>query len=98
MFNVIDNNSGLKVDFIVRKNTEFHLNEFKRRERKRLFGFSPWVVSIEDLIISKLNWIQDLKSDTQINDIKNLLSVAGTDKNYISKWCKQLTLNTYNLL
>ena len=33
MFNVIDNESGGKIDFIIRKNTEFHLNEFERRKK-----------------------------------------------------------------
>lgn len=98
MFNVIDNKSGFKIDFIVRKNTEFHLNEFRRRERKTAFGFSPWVVSAEDLIISKLKWIQDLKSDTQISDIKNLLSVPNIDNMYIEEWCNKLNLETYNLI
>ncbi|MEQ8524230.1 hypothetical protein [Gracilimonas sp.] len=98
MFNVIDNDSGFKIDFIVRKNTEFHLNEFKRRERKSAFGFKPWVVTVEDLIISKLKWIQDLKSDTQISDIENLLSVPGIDKDYIKKWCQKLDLITYDLI
>jgi hypothetical protein len=98
MFNVIDNGSGFKIDFIVRKNTDFHRNEFNRRQQKRAFGFKPWVVSIEDLIISKLNWIQDLKSDTQISDIENLLSVPDIDKEYIEKWCEKLNLNTYNLI
>lgn len=98
MFNVIDHDSGYKIDFIVRKNTEFHKNEFNRKERKSAFGFNPWVVSIEDLIISKLKWIQDLKSDTQISDIENLLTVTGVDKDYVKNWCGKLTLNTYNLI
>lgn len=98
MFNVIDNDSGFKIDFIVRKNTEFHRNEFERRERKSAFGFNPWVVSVEDLIISKLKWIQDLKSDTQISDIENLLSVPEIDEKYIKKWCEKLRLNTYELI
>ena len=28
MFNVIDFDSGLKIDFIIRKNTNFHINEY----------------------------------------------------------------------
>lgn len=98
MFNVIDEETSFKIDFIVRKNTAFHINEFKRRERKSAFGFNPWVVSVEDLIIAKLKWIQDLKNDTQISDIDNLLSVPDIDKEYIKKWCKELSLNTYELI
>lgn len=98
MFNVIDQETSFKVDFIVRKNTAFHINEFERRERKTVFGVKAWVVTAEDLIISKLKWIQDLKSDQQISDIENLLTVPDVDTAYIKKWCKELNLNTYSLI
>jgi len=98
MFNVIDYESGQKIDFILRKNTEFHLHEFERKVRTDAYGFDVWIVSIEDLIISKLNWIQQLQSDTQINDIKNLLENPDLDRTYLKDWIGQLHLNTFNLL
>jgi len=98
MFNVIDNETSFKIDFIIRKNTEFHINEFERRIRKTVFGVKTWVVTVEDLIISKLKWTQDLKSEQQILDIENLLSVPGIDMEYVKKWCKELNLNTYSLI
>jgi hypothetical protein len=98
MFNVIDFESGEKIDFIVRKNTEFHYNEFERRIRTNAFGFEVWVVSIEDLIISKLNWIQQIQSDMQIGDIRSLLENASIDKDYLIKWVNRLSLNTFDLL
>ncbi|MEX0720545.1 MAG: DUF6036 family nucleotidyltransferase [Balneolaceae bacterium] len=98
MFNIIDNTSGVKIDFIIRKNSKFHLNEFKRRKKVSYFGFDVWVVSKEDLIISKLKWIQDLQSDTQLNDIKNLLSIDDMDREYVKYWCEELNLQTYGVL
>ena len=98
MFNVIDFESGEKIDFIVRKNTEFHLNEFERRQQVAVFGFSVWVVSLEDLIISKLNWIQQIQSDTQMNDIRNLLENQDLNEEYLKMWIRKLNLNTFNLL
>ncbi len=98
MFNVIDEQTSFKIDFIIRKNTPFHINEFERRVSKKIFGVDVWVVTIEDLIISKLKWIQDLKSDQQISDVENLLSVSDVDITYIKKWCKELNLNTYSLI
>lgn len=65
---------------------------------KKIFGVDVWVVTLEDLIISKLKWIQDLKSDQQISDVENLLSVSDVDITYINKWCKELNLNTYSLI
>lgn len=98
MFNVIDFESGQKIDFIMRKYTPFHLNEFERKHRTNAYGFDVWIVSIEDLIISKLNWIQVLQSDTQMQDIENLLETESVDMLYVKKWCKALNLNTFNLL
>jgi len=34
-----------------------------------------WMVSAEDLIVSKIEWIQQLQSDKQIQDIKILLTL-----------------------
>ncbi len=98
MFNVIDFKTNFKIDFIVRKNTAFHINEFERRQASKAYGFHTWIVSIEDLVLSKIQWIQVLQSDTQINDIKNLLKNPILDKDYVKQWCKEMNLKTFNLL
>jgi hypothetical protein len=98
MFNVIDYGSGLKIVFIVRKNTEYRLHEFIRRKKEKIENFEVWMVSPEDLIISKLEWIQQLQSNKQMADISNLLSLPQIDKDYIMVWCKKLNLNTFDLL
>lgn len=97
MFNVIDHKTGFKVDFILKKDTEYRNFEFSRRRREPIADFQVWIVSPEDLIISKIDWIQQYQSDKQFNDIQNLLAVPGIDLNYILTWCKKLHLNTFNL-
>jgi len=96
MFNVIDNKTGYKVDFVVRKDSKYRELEFARKLKKNIQGKSVWVVSAEDLVISKIDWIQQLQSPKQINDIENLLDSKGIDKVYILKWCNNLKLNTFN--
>ena len=98
MFNVIDFETGYKIDFIVRKNSEYRQLEFSRRIRTDDYGFDVWIVSIEDLIISKIAWIQELQSDRQIDDIQNLLKNPTADKEYIKKWCEKLDFKTFNLI
>jgi hypothetical protein len=106
MFNVIDFESGYKIDFesgykidfIIRKNSDYRQLEFSRRTITNAYGFDVWIVSIEDLIISKVAWIQELQSDWQIDDIKNLLQNPIADKSYIQKWCQSLNFNTFNLI
>jgi len=98
MFNVIDHRTGLKIDFIVRKDTEYRQLEFSRRIRKEIDDIPVWIVTPEDLAISKIGWIQQLQSDRQAGDIKLLLDLPGIDKNYIISWCRTLNFQTFNLM
>ncbi|MCU0350718.1 MAG: hypothetical protein MUF43_07810 [Flavobacterium sp.] len=97
MFNVIDNRTGYKADFIILKDTEYRQLEFGRRKRNAILGFEAWIVAIEDLIISKLIWTQELQSNRQLEDIKNLLDNPSVDREYLKLWCKKLNLNTFHL-
>ncbi len=97
MFNIIHHDSGQKVDFIIRKSSPFHIEEFNRRVNNYDYGFNLYIATPEDLIISKLIWIQLLTSDTQLRDIQNLLTLPKIDNDYINKWVIQLKLKTFGL-
>lgn len=93
MFNIIHNEQVFKIDFIVRKDDEYRLVEFKRKQRICLDDVSIWIVSPEDLIISKLFWAKDSLSEIQIRDVKNLLlTVHQLDLDYIREWIDKLNL------
>lgn len=85
LFNLIHNESVIKVDCIIRKSTAFRLNEFQRRQRVKLRDFETWIVSKEDLILSKLFWAKDSHSEFQLRDVKSLL-LTGCDHKYIENW------------
>jgi hypothetical protein len=91
LFNLIHNESVIKVDCIVRKQTKYHLNEFNRRQRIRIQDFETWIVSKEDLILSKLFWAKDSRSELQLRDVKNLVA-TGCDHAYIGQWTAELGL------
>jgi hypothetical protein len=91
LFNLIHNESVIKVDCIVRKQTEYRLNEFNRRQRIKIQDFETWIVSKEDLILSKLFWAKDSRSELQLRDVKNLVS-TGCDRAYIERWTEELGL------
>ncbi len=93
MFNIIHNELVLKVDFIIRKDSVYRRTEFQRRQRIQFADTEIWIVSPEDLIISKLCWAKDSLSEMQLNDVKNLFrSVKNIDQEYIQKWIAQLGL------
>ena len=89
LFNLIHQESIIKVDCIVRKNTTYRRAEFERRQRVALGGFSIWIVSKEDLILSKLCWALDSHSELQLRDIRNLAG-TGCDDAYIERWAGEL--------
>ena len=97
LFNILDHDSGFKLDFIPRKDTDYFRQAFNRRTRISALETELWVISLEDLIIAKLIWIQDYQGEQQINDIENLLFNPEKDMKYISQWCQELGLNTFNL-
>jgi hypothetical protein len=52
----------------------------------------------EDLIISKLTWIQQLQSAIQMSDINQLIMADSLDWNYIKYWIEKLHLSTFDLI
>ena len=98
MFNIIDNESCYKIDFIVKKENEFRDEEFRRKKYEKVFDFNAWMVSAEDLVISKLIWIQISQTEMQISDIRALLRNSSMDRKYILEWTKKLQLSTFNLI
>lgn len=96
-FNIIHLHSMLKVDVMVRKNEEYRLVEFSRRQQHTIDGNQIWVASKEDLILSKLDWARDTQSSRQLEDVKNLLS-TGYDTEYLNEWATKLQLTDMLIL
>lgn len=91
MFNAIHLTWLMKVDFIVQKDSEYRKMEFERRRSMDLDGSKVFVVSPEDLILSKLEWSKSTGSEMQKRDIQSLLSaIPGLDYNYLNKWALAL--------
>jgi len=93
VFNLIHHESVIKIDFIVRKQGEYRQVEFERRQKVSILDFTTYIGSKEDLIISKLWWAKDSRSEVQLGDAKNLL-VTGYDTTYMERWTRALGLNS----
>ena len=71
MFNLVHYQSVVKIDLIVRKESEYRQLEFNRRQQIHIGELITWIVSKEDLM---LPWAQDSRSELQLNDVRNLLA------------------------
>jgi hypothetical protein len=91
MFNLIHLDSVIKVDCIVRKDEPYRLEEFARRKEILLADFHTWIVSREDLILSKLAWAKDSRSEFQLKDAGNLLS-SECDFDYLRSRAELLSV------
>jgi hypothetical protein len=93
-FNVIHTALVVKVDFIVRKNSEYRREEFQRRRRITIDDTAIFIVAPEDLIISKLDWARDSRSDVQLGDVRSLLAAdPDLDREYLARWVTRLGLD-----
>jgi len=94
MFNVIHQDSVIKVDFILRKEDDYSVQAFARKSRKKINDHAVFVISKEDLIISKILWSRESESDTQRKDIINLLE-TDHDAGYLKNMLRNLTVLTF---
>lgn len=91
MFNLIQDEYIVKIDFVVRKDGEYRRKEFSRRRKVSVDGQSFYFVAPEDLILSKLDWAKETESEVQLSDVRGLLkSVKRLDRRYLSRWAKRL--------
>lgn len=92
MFNVVDSASGWKADLIVRKQRLFSETEFARRQPIDFFGVKVAVATLEDVILSKLEWAKLGGSARQLDDVRTLLRIRGdeVDLMYLAHWITAL--------
>ncbi len=94
-FNLLHHESGLKIDFIVRKQSAHALEEFRRRRKISFWkGFEAYIASPEDVILKKLDYYREGSSEKHLNDIRGILANTEVDQTYLKKWILTLGLNS----
>jgi hypothetical protein len=89
-FNAIGPDAS-KIDFIIRRDRPFSVEEFRRREPADLLGTPGYVASAEDVILAKLEWARETGSDRQLDDIAGIVAIASElDIEYIDRWAASL--------
>jgi len=87
--------TGLKIDLMMRKDTPYDREAFSRRRRFRVdVDVDPFVKSVEDSVLKKLQWFNDggKVSSTQWRDVVELLRVnrGRLDEAYLDRWATEL--------
>jgi hypothetical protein len=92
MFNIIDVENVWKIDLIIRKQTAFSAEEFRRKRKEKLLGKDLYILSPEDSILSKLLWAKQSRSELQFHDVMKILEAQANslDMAYLNKWAKVL--------
>ncbi|KAK0039418.1 hypothetical protein Bpfe_031171 [Biomphalaria pfeifferi] len=89
MFNLLHQETLVKIDCVMRKEDEFQKTAFSNRRRIIFTDFDIWTISRDDLILSKLNWAKISRSEMQMRDVAGIVR-NGYDKEYVEKWAEKL--------
>lgn len=93
MFNLIDTQTGDKIDFWILTDSPFDRSRFQRRRRMNLFGSTVSVPTPEDVIMAKLSWAeQSGGSEKQFRDALRVYEVQHEhlDIAYCTAWTREL--------
>lgn len=92
-FNLIHQQSGIKVDLVLDKETDFYISEFARRKKIKINeGLEVYLASPEDLILKKLDYYREGESEKHLNDIRDILMNVQLDEEYLQLWITKMGL------
>lgn len=85
-FNIVHENTGIKIDFWITPNRDFN-NQYTRRQIKKIAGKLVSLTSAEDLIITKLFWCKQVFSERHFRDCVGIWRVQKEhlDQTYLRK-------------
>lgn len=96
MFNVIQTGSGLKVDLIPLRDEPYEQAKVARRRLLQRAKQGIWVISPEDLLVSKLVWGKAGDSALQLRDARTLVrDYQQMDWDHVRHWAEQLGVSDW---
>ena len=83
-FNVLHTVSGGKVDvFIAVASDEFTQSRLRRRVEADVLGIRSWIATPEDVILAKLRWRLESRSEVQWRDCVEIAATQLLDREYM---------------
>lgn len=95
-FNVIDEQSALKIDFWLLRDDAFERAAFSRRLHAMVFDTPAWITTAEDVILHKLYWNKLSPSDRQLHDAAGVFAVQADslDADYLRQWAATMEVES----
>lgn len=92
-FNLIHQDTGIKIDLMIRKNNDHARTEFNRRQKVPFWqGSEVYIATPEDVIIKKLSFYREGGSEKHLKDIRGIMAESEIDKEYLNSWIQKLNL------
>jgi hypothetical protein len=81
-------NSPFLCELFVRSDDAHDQERFRRRQRVRMLDRLAFVASAEDMIVTKLRWVEEARRAKDREDVRNILAVRGSelDWTYLQRW------------
>ena len=93
-FNVLHTKTGGKVDvFVCQTSDAFESSRLDRRVKLQVLGIDTWVSTPEDVVLSKLLWRVQTRSEVQWRDCVEVAATQKLDVNYLRIWATELGLS-----
>ncbi len=90
-FNILHPPSGGKVDlFVVPDSDAFTRSRMGRRVRAVVLGVEAWIATPEDVILAKLRWRLQSRSETQWRDCVEIAAINDLDVGYMREWAAEI--------
>ena len=93
-FNVLHTTTGGKVDvFVCQTSDAFESSRLDRRVKLQVLGIDTWVSTPEDVVLSKLLWRVQTRSEVQWRDCVEVAATQKLDVKYLRIWATELGIS-----
>lgn len=83
--------SGGKVDvFVVGSDNDFEMMRLERRRLADVLGEVTWIASPEDVILAKLRWRLESRSEVQWADCVAIAATQSLDLTHMATWAQRI--------
>lgn len=80
--------SAFSVELFLISHDPHDRERFHRRQKQPFLSTSAWLPTKEDVLIQKLRWFERARRAKDLDDVKSILAVQGSnlDLQYLEKW------------